>query len=195
MPGARRIFRAMVVVGLTGLVAAVGTYAAFSSPTSNGSNAFAAGTVSISDNDAGGSLMSLSNAKPGASSTGCIVVTYGGTLDSTVVLYGSTTGSLAPYLSLSVTRGTSSGPFNSCAGFTADVTNYIGAGPGIIYSGTVSSFPTSYATGLVDPTAGSPETWTTSEVHAYMFVVSLVNDPAAQALSSTASFTWEARNS
>jgi hypothetical protein len=42
-------------------------------------------------------------------------------------LYGTVTGSLGPYLTLTVTRGADSGPsFPSCASFSADATNYIG---------------------------------------------------------------------
>ena len=81
-----------------------------------------------------------------------------------------------------------------CTNFTADSTNYIGSGAGVIYAGLLSAYPTTYGAGIVDPTSGSPETWTTSEAHSYEFVISLNNNAAAQGLSSTATFTWEARN-
>jgi hypothetical protein len=183
------------VVALVAAVTGTGTYAAFSGTSANPSNSFTAGTVAIGDNDAGGTLLSLSNARPGDSSTGCIKVTYSGSLDANVRLYGSASGSLPTYLTLTVTRGTDSSPsFASCANFTADGTNYIGSGSGVIYSGNLSAFPGTYAAGLVDPTSGSPELWTTSEAHSYKLVVSLQNNAAAQGLNSTASFTWEARN-
>jgi predicted ribosomally synthesized peptide with SipW-like signal peptide len=186
----------LLVVAIVAAVTGTGTYAAFSGTTVNPSNAFTAGTVAIADNDAGGSLLTLSNARPGDSSTGCIKITYSGSLNANVRLYGTASGSLPSYLTLTVTRGTDSSPsFATCGSFTADSNNYIGAGNGIIYSGNLSGFPGSYATGLVDPTSGSPETWSTSEAHAYRFVVSVQNDASAQGLSSTASFTWEARNS
>lgn len=175
-------------------IAGPATWSAFSSTTANSGNSFTAGTVVISDNDAGGSLLSLSNAKPGDSATGCIKITYTGTLASTVRLYASTTGSLGQYLDLTVTRGTNSGGFNSCGTFTADSTNYIGSGNGVIYSGTLSAFPTSYASGLVDPTSGSPATWNQNDNHWYKFVISLQSNDSAQGLSGTAGFTWEARN-
>src|SRR5437667_332485 len=82
----------------------VGTYASFTGTTGNGGNNFSAGTVVIGDNDAGSSVISLSNAKPGDSSTGCIAITYTGSLTASVKLYGSTTGSLAQYLTFTVTR-------------------------------------------------------------------------------------------
>jgi hypothetical protein len=184
------------VLALLGLVAALAggpTFSAFSSTNGNAGNSYAAGTVLIGDNDAGSAMLGLSGAKPGDSDTSCISLTYTGTLDASVRVYGTITGSLAPYLTLTVTRGTGSSGFDSCAGFTADTTNYTGNGPGVVYSGLLSGFPTSYASGLVDP-AGTPETWTTNESHSYEFVVSLNNDVAAQGQSSSASFTWEARN-
>ena len=66
------------------------------------------------------------------------MVTYGGTLASNVRLYGSNTGDIAPYLTLTVTRGTDNSPmFPTCgASFNPDATNYIGQGNGVIYQGT-----------------------------------------------------------
>jgi hypothetical protein len=191
----RRALYSILVVAIVSAVTATGTYAAFSGTTANPSNAFAAGTVSLSDNDASGSLLSLSSATPGNSSTGCIKVTYSGSLNANVRLYGSASGSLPSYLTLTVTRGTDSSPsFASCSNFSADSTNYIGAGAGVIYSGNLSAFPGTYASGVVDPTSGSPATWSTNSARSYKFVVTVQNNAAAQGLSSTASFTWEARN-
>jgi hypothetical protein len=191
----RKALLSTLVIAIVAAVTGTGTYAAFSGTTSNPSNAFAAGTVTISDNDAGGSLLSLSNATPGNSSTGCIKITYSGSLNTNVHLYGSATGSLPSYLTLTVTRGTDPSPsFSGCGSFIADATSYIGAGSGVVYSGNLSAFPSSYAAGLVDPSSGSPATWSTSDTHSYKFVVTVQNTAAAQGLSSTASFTWEARN-
>jgi hypothetical protein len=179
-----------------GGVAGPATYSAFSSTTTNSANLFTAGTVNLADNDGGSTaLLGLSNAKPGDSDTGCINVSYDGTLDSTVRLYANVTGALPQYLTLTVTRGTDPSPsFDSCAGFTPDGTNYIGAGNGVVYSGTLAAFPASYASGLVDPIPASPETWSNPESHSYRFTITLQNDDAAQGLNGSADFTWEARN-
>jgi hypothetical protein len=191
----RKLLFSTLVVAIVAAVTGTGTYAAFSGTSVNPSNAFSAGTVSISDNDAGGSLLSLSGATPGNSSTGCIKVTYSGSLIANVHIYGSATGSLPSYLTLTVTRGTDSSPtFASCGNFSADSTNYIGSGAGVIYSGSLSAFPGTYGAGVIDPTSGSPAMWSTSDAHSYKFVVTVQNNAAAQGLSSTASFTWEARN-
>ena len=191
----RRILRSLIVVGLVGTCAATGTFAAFSASTSSAGNSFSAGTVAIADNDAGSALLSLPAAAPGQSTTSCITVTYSGSLDAGVRLYTTLSGGLAPYLNLVVTRGTDPSPvFSSCSGFNADGTNYIGQGAGVIYSGTLAAFPATYAAGLVDPLTGAPETWTAGEKHSYRFAVTLAANDAAQGLSQTAAFTWEARN-
>ena len=171
-----------LVVGLVGTVAGAGTYAAFFSTTSNGGDAFAAGTVYVSDNDAGGAIVNMSNGKPTDTPiSGCIIVTYAGSLPATGKLYGSVSGSLAPYLTLTVSEGTSSSAFNSCATFGSATQ---------VYNGALSAFPTTYATGI----ASTDTTWTNTETHAYKFVVSVNNDAAAQGLVATATFTWEAQN-
>jgi len=192
---ARRILLSLVVLGVLGIVAGAGTYSSFSRVTQNDNNRFVSGTVSLTDNDSGAAVASLSNAHPTDSSTGCINVTYGGSLPATVRLYGTTTGTgLDQYLNVVVTRGTKSNATFDCSTFSADATNYIGQGAGVVYSGTLQGYADSYAAGLVDPTSGSPETWTNGETHAYRFQVTLQNNTAAQGLNASQVFTWEARN-
>src|SRR5919205_1280896 len=88
----RKVLGSMVVLGLVGVVAGVGTWSAFTATTANSGNTFAAGTVAIGDNDAAGAMFSLSGLKPGDSDAGCIQVTYTGSLAANVKLYGTTTG-------------------------------------------------------------------------------------------------------
>jgi hypothetical protein len=168
-------------------------YAAYSARVQNTANRITAGTVVLSDNDGGQAMLSLTNAALGASDTSCVRTTYDGTLPSGVRHYATVTGALAPYLTLRVTRGAGAGTFDSCTGFTADATNYIGAGAGVIYDGKLSGYPTSAAAAIVDPSdAGGPETWIAGETHDYRFQVTLDNDPAAGGLAATATFTWQA---
>ncbi len=190
----RRFLLGLLAMGVVGFGAGAGTIAAFSSSTSNPGNSFSAGTVAIGDNDEGESVATLSSAKPGDFTEGCISVRYSGSLDAGVRLYATVTGGLAPYLTLTITRGTGGTSFPSCGGFLADSTNYIGQGNGVIYTGLLSAYPTDYSSGLTDPSAATPDTWTTDEAHTYRFVVTLNDDNAAQGLSSTAVFRWEARN-
>jgi predicted ribosomally synthesized peptide with SipW-like signal peptide len=184
----------MLVVGVVGTLAGSGTFSAFSATTSNPSNAFSAGTVTLTDNDSGSSMLSLSNAKPGDSSTGCITVTYSGSLSSNVRLYASTTGTLAQYLTMTITQGggtpigTSNVPFGSaCTNFTADTSG------SQIFNGTLSSFASTYTnfgTGLALTNISGSTTWSQNNFRVYKIVVSLNNDNNAQGLSSTATFTW-----
>lgn len=168
-----------------------GTEAALSGTTENAANTFSAGTVSLTDNDAGSALFSLVNARPGAPVANCLQVTYTGSLTAGVRLYGSFAGALAPYVRVTVTRGTdTAATFGSCTGFTADVANYRGLGPGVLFSGPLSTYPTSFTAGLVDPVAA----WAPNAKVSYRFSAEIIDTNAAQGLSSTATFTWEARS-
>ena len=195
----RRV-RRVLLLGAAAVVvtggAAVCTYAAFVATISNGGNSFAAGSVALSDNDSYTAMFTtLTSAAPSDSETSCIKVRFDGTLASNVRLYGTISGTLAQYLTLTVTRGTDSNPvFDNCTTFVADSTNYIGSGNGVIYSGAPSSFPTTYAAGLVDPTSGSPESWTQNEEHIYKFVLTVGSNTNGQGKTASAGFTWEARN-
>lgn len=190
----------MLVVALLGAVAAIGTWSAFSSVTSNPGNSFTAGSVTLSDNDSGSAMFNMTGMLPGSTEAGCIKISYTGSVASTVRLYGTTGGTgLDQYLDVKVTRGinTPSDPsFDSCTNFSADATNYIGAGAGVIYNGTLQGYADNYTAGLVDPTSGSPESWTNPENHVYRFDITLQSSApnAAQGLTATQEFTWEARN-
>ena len=182
------------------LVPAAGgvTFAAYTAIGANGGNSLQAGSVRLSDNGDGSSMLSLTGALPGDTTSACIKVTYDGSIASTVRLHGTTTGTgLDAYLDLKVTRGTyspSAPAFKSCTNFQPDGTNYIGAGNGVIYNDTLQGFPDDYASGLVDPLSGSPESWTTGESHVYRLDVTLQSNFAAQSKTAAQAFRWEARN-
>ena len=184
MTGTR--IRSFLVGSLTvGLIAfgSGGTYSAFFSRTTSNGNGFAAGTVRIRDNDAGGVLFNVSGVRPGdPARRSCITVTYDGSLDADVRLYAtvSSTG-VEQYLDLQVETGTSTSAFGDCSGFTPSST---------IFNGTLSSYPTAWASGIAEP--GNP--WTAGAAHSYRFTVSVQNDPAAQGKTATTTFRWEARN-
>jgi len=192
--------RFAIVAALALAVPAAGgvTYAAYTARTANAGNIVEAGSVKLSDNGDGSSMLSLSGAVPGNTTSACVRVTYAGTLPASVRLHGTTTGTgLDQYLDLKVTRGVYSPTepaFKSCTNFQADGTNYIGAGNGVIYNGTLQAYADDYASGLVDPLPGSPESWTTGEVHVYRLDVTLQNDFSAQNKDAAQAFRWEARN-
>jgi len=185
-------FSIAVVLGLWS-VAGGGTWAALSGTTSNAGDTFSAGTVTLTDNDSGGSLFTFTNQKPGVTSNSCIKVTYTGSVTTSALkLYATAvSGGLAPYLNVTVTRGTDSNPsFNGCTNFTADATNYSGLGAGVLFNGTLSTYPTAFASAISDPTAA----WTNNTSASYKFTVSVADTDAIQGLSSGATFTWEARS-
>jgi Camelysin metallo-endopeptidase len=191
---ARRVLITMLVLGVAGTVAGWGTFSAFSSTTSNTGNSFAAGTVYLSDNDAGSAMYSVSNQKPGDTLTKCIKVTYTGSLDSTVKLYASSVDTLGSYVSLTLTPGTGTPTFPGCTGFTA-------ASGGAIYTGTLKGFAdtySSYSNGLA-LNVGSSSTWVTNDAVVYQFTLTMQDNNSANGGSSplttgSHSFTWEARN-
>jgi hypothetical protein len=190
---------ALVAVLISGALVLSATNAAFTATTTNPGNAFAAGTVTLTDNDSGATMFSPSNLKPGESYSSCITVTYSGSLPSLVKLYGSTPGGtgLGAYVDLTITRGTiSAGSFGDCTSFTPDSTDYLGDGAGVLYKDTLANFPTSIGSAVDDLHAASvPEAWTTSEAHAYKFTATLRDDNNAQGLTATnEDFTWQAVN-
>jgi hypothetical protein len=175
----RKLLISIAVVAAVGALTGFGTYSAFSSTTASGGNSMQAGTVSIADDHTAASMLALTNAKPGDTTTGCIKVSYTGSLPSTVRMYAAPTGALAPYLNVTIKRGTG-GSYPSCTGFTPETTTYTGA---------LSALPSSWA-------AAPAEQWTQGEAHSYQVAVTLdPNAPAsAQGTSAGVSFTWEARN-
>src|SRR4051812_33817710 len=167
----------LVAVGVSGALVLSATNAAFTATTTNPGNAFAAGTVALSDDDAGNALFTLSNLKPGDSTTQCITVTYTGTLGAQLRMYAATTGTgLGADLNLKLTRGAFATPpgGGDCTGFTADTTDYISHGAGVLYDAALGSFASTWGTGTVDASASTPataEVWTTNEKHAYQLTI------------------------
>lgn len=158
--------------------------AAFSATTSNTGNSFAAGTVVLTDDDTGSAMFSITGMAPGTAETECIEVSYTGTLEPAPVrIYGTSTGSLDTYLDMTLEIGTG-GVFGNCTGFSGSS----------IYSGTLASFAathTAWATGLATWTAMSPVDPDDSRTFRFTFQVQ--DNDAAQGLSSTADFTFEAQ--
>jgi hypothetical protein len=189
-----KILLTVLCVGVLGSLSALGIFGAFSSTTSNAGNQITAGTVVLSDNDAGAAMYNLTNAKPGDSVTKCIKVTYTGSLDADVHLYtASTIGSLGQYVDLTITPGTQTSPsFPSCTGFTAD-------SGGALYTGTLQNFGStknSYANGVVDY-PGAATKWSTNDSVVYQFTATLQSaapDTAQGLTTGSHAFTWEARN-
>jgi hypothetical protein len=174
---------------LIALLVVTSSRAAFVAQNDNTTNQVTSAAIALSDNDLTTAMFdNVPNVMPGQTYERCIDVTYTGTVDPTaVMLYsgGAPTGTLSPYLNLTIQMGTDSTPvFGDCAGF---------ASPVALYSGTLANFHTTHgghATGLTtwNP-IGSPETRT------FRFVISVQDNSAAINKTSTFGFSWETRTS
>lgn len=180
-------------VAATATLALVGqaSYATFSSKVSNSGNSLSVGTVTLSDDDSGSALLSLTNLKPGSSGSRCVAVTSTGSLPSSVKLYATdvaTTKGLGGYVTLTVTQGTGAS-FGSCTGFTAL------ASGSAVYSGTVTALSTA-ATGYGNGVGSWSPTGTASETRSFQiaYVVSTTTPDSAQGGTAAFGLTWEAQN-
>lgn len=194
-----RLMTAGALVAGIGLSAAVvwqASYSAFASTTSNPTNNWSAGTVSLSDDDSDTAMFNATNLKPGSTGTKCIAVTSTGSLPSAVKLYGTnatTTKALSSSINLTVTYGTGTTGttgFGSCSGFTPATSN------SSVYSGTLANFATTatnYATGLGTwaPTGTASET----KIYQFSYTVDPNTPNTSQGGSAAIGFTWEAQNS
>jgi hypothetical protein len=163
--------------------------AAFVAQNDNVTNQVTSASVDLTDNDSGTAMFdNVTGLMPGTTEIRCIDVTYSGTVDPLAVrLYssGAPTGTLAPYLDLTIEVGADPTPvFRDCTGFVAS---------GTLYTGTVAGFATdhgAYAAGVStwDPGVG-PETRTVR------FSLSVQDDAAAEGLTTTFGYSWETRTS
>jgi predicted ribosomally synthesized peptide with SipW-like signal peptide len=182
----RKVLLTLLIVGVVGSIAGIGTFSAFSATTSNEGNTIAAGTVYIVDNDSESAMFNISDAKPGTTYRSCIKVTYLGTLDASVKLYGGGFGGdLAPYLHVTVEEGSGAAGFGDCSGFSPS---------NVLYNDVaMNSFPTA---GGGNTTGG---TWSTNDELDYRLTITLEDDNAANGgatpkSADAFSFTWEAQN-
>jgi hypothetical protein len=190
-PRRRLRFGGMVAIPLTlGLLAASAvvwhtSQAAFTGTTSNAANSWAAGTVSLTDDDAAAAMFNATGLVPGSTGTKCITVTYGGSVTAAVKLYVSanTGASLQAYLDMVIQEGTG-GSFASCTGFSATST---------LYTGTLATAATSnnaYATGW---SSWSPTGAGQSRTYMFTYTLNAATPDPQQGNGSTATFQWEAR--
>src|SRR4028118_29034 len=82
MTTARKGLATLVVVGVTGALAAFGTFSAFSDTESNNGNEFSTGTVTLTENASNAAMFNaVTGAAPGATPVDrCIKVSYTGSL-------------------------------------------------------------------------------------------------------------------
>ncbi len=173
----------VLALALTSVMVLRTTSAAFTDTTDNASNSWDAGSVTLTDNDSGSALFSATGLVPGDSSTGCIEVTYGGslTLSTAADLYAAVTettvggNGLGDDLDVVVERGAAT---DTCALMVTPTT---------VYSGTLAAFNTLGSPLATGWTPGSGDT-----MRPFKFTVTLGNDTAndAQGEGADATFTW-----
>src|SRR4051794_36011982 len=187
---ARKIVLSLVILGVAGAVAGIGTFSAFTSTTTNSGDTYAAGSVQITQHTGATTLYTGSNKKPGDSTVACVRLTYAASLGAAVKLYSSTitNGTL---FHLKVERGSGMTTLDntmSCAGFTASST---------AFDANLDTMATTYAAGVDGKAAGAA--WAQNDAVDYRFTISVNDDTTPNAHTSamgtgTHSFTWEARN-
>ena len=174
----RKLIATGLVISAITVAAGFGTWAAFTSTTSNNGNTFSAASITITDDDAGATMFNISNMKPGDTQTKCIVVTNGGASTfGNVALTPSISGTgLQTYLDVNIDRGTGGSFSGGCGSFVEVSAD--------IYTG----FMTGMAT--INDGAG----WTASASKTYRVTVSMPGGTAntAQGLNANFGLTWTA---
>lgn len=190
----KAVLAAAVPVGflLSGVLVWQASYAAFTDTTDSTGNTWEAGSVSLTDDDNGIALFSVTGMTPGETGSRCIVVHYLGDVYADVVTYGvfhdtDANGTpdavgLAPYLNLTVTLGTGTNP--NCSDFAPSATTF---------SGTATTFVSAhhdFASGGLGwiTAAAAPEDAT------YRITYQLADDNAAQGQDLALDFVWEAQS-
>src|SRR3954453_23162068 len=119
-----------------GLFVTASSYSVFNATTSNANNSWTAGSISLVDDDSGGTMFTVANIKPGQTGERCIAVSYTGSsanVPATVKLYGATERASTPSdigtrIQLTVDQGTGSGYTAYAAGTTASCTGFTALG-------------------------------------------------------------------
>ena len=183
-----RLLASAALIGVLLSVAAAVVQSGFTSAVRNPNNTFQAGTIDLSANvGAEPALFGLRGLRPGSTASKCIRVSYAaaGGLAAVVKLWGQNAGPLAPHLKVRVLRGAFPGPPPA----NADCTGFAASPSTPLFDGTLAGFPSSYATGIVDPDPA----WTSGESAAYRIDVELADTDDAQGASATHEFVFEAR--
>ena len=160
--------RALLTVALVGALGGSAAWAAGSLPALSSSRDAVAGII----DDAGGvALFSVANMVPGQSVSRCVATANVSNASQDIGLYGTQTGTLGPYLQLTVQRGSTTVPYDrGCAAFQP-------TGP-VLYNGALAAYPSDAGHAIVD---GGPQA--PNEIRAYRFTLTLGNDNAAQGRS------------
>lgn len=193
-----RVLAIVVAVLLTTALIVQRSDSAFTSKTDYGGNAVGAGTVTLTDDDAGNSPFNITNMAPGQTVARCVTVTYDGTIDAVsdvrmYATYEDTTDAAtkgAGYLDLSVKIAPAG---KTCQdGFAVPAVTWPAAG-----TSTLASFVTAYPSYAQSLNTGWKPTSTTDRNRAVQLSVTLpaTAPDEAQGTSAKPVFWWEIRTS
>lgn len=184
----KKIFATLAVTAAFGAFAVVGTTALFTDTQSVGSNTFTTGTVDISTTPTT-ALVSLSGMAPGDSVANDITVSNAGTLELRYAVKSTTTEDvLAAELDLTIWAEAAEATVDGVCDSTA---------PATVLYGPADLGSTAGVNVIGDPTAGSQagdRTLAASANEVLCFLVKLPTTAsnAAQGLTTTATFAFEA---
>jgi hypothetical protein len=175
----RRLARSSVVAALFGALVVWGTVGTLASADEPG---FVSEHVAVTSE--AGTMFSMPALAPGETVARYASVASTGS-PAALRLYATISGTgLARFLTVTVTRGT--GGTDAFVPYGDDR----GAGPGVVYHGALSHFPTAWGSGL---DVGG--TWAPGETHTFRFDIRMSDKAGAQGLTAGADFRWEARES
>jgi hypothetical protein len=124
----------------------------------------------------GSAPLALPNGAPGSTAVSTTTIAYDGSAPAAVRLSGEVSGDLAPYLAVTIVRGTGTG-----AAWRPE------SGPPL-FDGTLAALPAGWTSGLTDG-----RSWQPGETHTFRITVTLLDRPAAQGRTAAATFRWETR--
>lgn len=169
---------AVLLAVLVAVGVAVGSGANFSAQTANAGNAFASGTLTMTNSQSPGAILTASNMKPGDSTQGEVQL--------------QNTGSIPGQFSLSRTNLTDSDGSNPMSAKMnmvvrdcgVDLNCGNGDDPPALYTGTLQNMNASYALG----------TWAANEQHRYRFTATFDSSAGNvyQGDNTSATFQWDA---
>jgi hypothetical protein len=181
-----------------GLLVWQGSYAAFSATTTDTGNAWASGSLALTNNGGGATYSAATtatfggtNLKPGATGTTCLTVKSIGTAAGTLAMYESSladsTPSLGTQIQLTVTEGVPATDVQAnCTGFpTTGLTT-------VATNKALSAWPTTYATATgTTPVAAGTVLEAYKVVWTFVTTGTNPGDTALMGKTATAGFTWE----
>jgi hypothetical protein len=180
--------------------------AAFTGYTTNPTNTWTTGTVSLTDDDTGvdnatgTAMFNAAGLVPGSTGTRCIRVSYTGNASAGVRLYSSavadSTPSLLQYVTMTITEGTGTAEFDNtpdCTNFTPD------SGSPTLYNSTLEpgtgfTAKTTWATGVYNTSTPWTPSGAATKVYKFVYTLSAaLADNTLQGKTATVAFRWEAK--